>query len=47
MAKITKITNKQTKRQRDRESGQATKYFSISGLHYFLSLNNLVYKCKV
>ena len=37
----------QIKRQRDRESGPATKYFSISGFHYFLQLNNLVYKCKV
>ena len=25
--------NKETKRQRDRESGPATKYFSISGFH--------------
>ena len=46
-----KETNKQRdiqiKRQRDRESGPATKYFSISGFHYFLPLNNLVYKYKV
>ena len=46
-----KETNKQRdiqkKRQRDRESGPATKYISISGFHYFLLLNNLVYKCKV
>ena len=39
--------DKMTKRQRDRESGPATKYFSKSGFHYFLPLNNLVYKCKV
>ena len=31
--------DKQTKRHRDRESGPATKYFSISGFHYFLPLN--------
>ena len=37
----------QIKRQRDRENGPATKYFSISGFHYFRPLNDLVYKCKV
>ena len=39
--KVKKETSKQSdiqiKRQRDRESG----------FHYFLPLNNLVYKCKV
>ena len=38
--KMTK--KKQTERQRYRESGPAIKYFSISGFHYFLQLNNLV-----
>ena len=37
-----KKTNKETERQRDRESGPAIEYFSISGFHYFFPLNNLV-----
>ena len=42
--KETKRQNdKETNKQRDSESGPATKYFSISGFHYFLPLNNLVY----
>ena len=34
--------DKEKNKQRDRESGPAIKYFSISGFHYFLPLNNLV-----
>ena len=48
--KKNKKTNKQRdiqiKKQRDRESGPATKYFSISGFHYFLLLNNLVQNAR-
>ena len=33
---------KEKNKQRDRESGPTFKYFSISGFHYFLPLNNLV-----
>ena len=39
---INDINDKEKNKQRDRESGPATKYFSISGFHYFLPLNNLV-----
>ena len=38
--KNDKEKNKETERQRDRESGPAAKYFS--GFHYFLPLNNLI-----
>ena len=48
--KNDKMANKQRdiqiKRQKDRECGPATKYFSISGFHYFLSLNNLVQNAR-
>ena len=47
MTKVTKNdkndkNDKEKNKQRDRESAPAFKYFSISGFHYFLPLNNLV-----
>ena len=39
---INDKNDKEKNKQRDRESGPAFKYFSISGFNYFLPLNNLV-----